>query len=41
MTDGLGVLLALLAVVAPLLVAWWLLARGRQTGRKRHGKMPR
>ncbi len=41
MTDGLGALLALLVVVAPLGLAWWLLARGLQARRRRHGKMPR
>lgn len=41
MSDWLGVLLALLAIVAPLGLAWWLLARGRQAGHKRHGKIPR
>lgn len=41
MRDWVGVLLALLAVVAPLGLAWWLLARGLQAGRKRRGKIPR
>ena len=41
MSDWVGVLLALLAIVAPLVLAWWLLARGLQPRRKRHGKMPR
>ncbi|WP_374678352.1 hypothetical protein [Piscinibacter sp.] len=41
MSDWVGVVLALLAIVAPLVLAWWLLARGLQAGRKRHGKMPR
>jgi hypothetical protein len=41
MSDWLGALLALLAVVAPLVIASWLLARGIQAGRKRHGKIPR
>jgi flagellar biogenesis protein FliO len=42
MSDWVGVLasmlLSLLAVVVPLVFAWWLVARGV---RKRRGKMPR
>jgi len=41
MSDWVGVLLALLAVVAPLGLAWWLLARALQAGRKGRGKIPR
>ena len=41
MSDWLGVLLALLAIVAPLLMAWWLVARGIKAGSTRHGKIPR
>lgn len=38
MSDGTAVLLALLAVVLPLLLAWWLLARGVK---RRRGKILR
>ncbi len=41
MSDWVGVLLALLAVVVPLVGAWWLVARQIRAGRKQHGKMPR
>jgi hypothetical protein len=41
MSDEVGALLALLAIVAPLLIAGWLLAGGIKAGRKRHGKIPR
>ena len=40
MSDCLGVLLALLALVLPLVIAWWLLAGGMQAGRKWRGKIP-
>ncbi len=40
MSDWVGALLALLAIVAPLFIAWWLLARGIQPRGKRHGKIP-
>lgn len=45
MSDVAGVLLALLAIVGPLVLAWWMVARGVK-GRqgkpeRRHGKIPR
>lgn len=36
MAEWLGVLLALVAVVAPLIVAWWLL--GRAAGSRAHDR---
>jgi uncharacterized protein YneF (UPF0154 family) len=38
MSDWVSMLLSVLAIVAPLVFAWWLVARGV---RKQRGKMPR
>lgn len=40
MSDGVGALLALLAIVVPLVIAWWLLARRSRPASKRRGKIP-
>jgi hypothetical protein len=43
-SEGWAVLVALAAVVLPLLLAWWLLGRGLHRGEPRQeprGKMPR
>ena len=41
MSDWVGVLLALLVIVAPLVMAWWLVARGIKVKRRRRGNIPR
>lgn len=41
MSDWVGMLLSLLAVVVPLVIAWWLVARRVGEARKRRGKIPR
>jgi len=41
MNDGLDILLALLAVVAPLFLAWYLIARGIERRDSHQPREPR
>ena len=41
MSDWVGALLSLLTVLVPLVVAWWLVARGVGEVTKRRRKIPR